>query len=74
VLAEQDLRPTKARIWARRGATPAVAVSGKAWAGCPWRGWSASGPMRGAACSTGCVSTADARASAAACPKPITLA
>ena len=39
---------------------------------CPWPGWSACGLARAAACSTGYASTGAVRASAAACPKPIT--
>jgi hypothetical protein len=70
--AGQNMRPPKARTRARRGHTPVVRVPARAPDGYRRPGWSASGLARGAACSTGCASTGDARASAAACPKPIT--
>ena len=68
----QTLRPPKARTWARRGGTPVMAVSGKGSGRVPVAGLVCfkSGP--GAACSTGCVSTAGARASVSAWQKPIT--
>ena len=39
---------------------------------CRWPGWCACKPGAGVTCSTGCASTAGARASAARCPKPTT--
>ena len=70
--AGQSLRPPKARTWARRGRTPVVPVSGNGSGGCRSRAGLPQARRAGAACSTGSASTAGARASAAACPKPTT--
>lgn len=69
--ARQSLWPQKARTWAPRGHTPVVRSPGTA-AGCPSRAWPASSPAGRAASSTGCASTAGARASGPACPKRTT--
>ena len=70
--AGQNLRPPKARTWARRGHTPVVRVPGKGSGRVSVAAWYASNPARGAACSTGPGFTAAAGASAARCPKQTT--
>src|ERR1700691_893542 len=73
-------RTRPARACARRRPAPGPAAVTLPWsrcparapAGSPWPGWCACGLARGAACSTGCASTAGARASAGPCPKPTT--
>ena len=70
--AGQNLRPPKARTWARRGGHP----GGRQGLG-PGVGRGAGVPQARqleVTCSTGSASTAGPRASAARCPKPITLA
>ena len=70
--AGQNLRPPKARTWARRGHTPVVTVCGKGSGRVSVAGLVCLKPGAGATCSTGSASTAGARASAARCPKPTT--
>jgi hypothetical protein len=70
--AGQNLRPPKARTWAPRGRTPVVRVPGKGSGRVSVAGLVCLKAEARAASSTGCGCTGDARASAAACPKPIT--
>ena len=70
--AGQNLRPPRARTWARRGHTPVARVSDKGPGRVSVAAWCASSPARGVACSTGSASTAAAGASAARCPKQTT--
>jgi hypothetical protein len=70
--ADRNLRPPKGRTSAPRGCTPGVTVSGKGSERLPVAGLGCFKPDCLGACSTWSVSTGDAKASAAACPKPIT--
>jgi hypothetical protein len=70
--AGQALRPPKARTWARRGHTPVLTVSGRRSGRVSVAGLVCLKPGARGTCSTGCASTAAARASAGACPRPVT--
>ena len=72
--AGQNLRPPKARTWARRGHTPVVRVCGKGSGRVSAAGLVCLKPGARVTCSTGSASAAAARASAARCPKLTTLA
>ena len=72
-LAGQNLRPPKARTWARRGPTPAIRVSGKGFGGVSVAGLVCLRPGAGPPVYRVRIHRGR-RASAARCPKPITLA
>jgi hypothetical protein len=70
--AGQNLRPVKARTWARRGHTPVIAVSGKGSGRVSVAGLVCLRPGARGHLFYRVRITGDARASAAACPKPTT--
>jgi hypothetical protein len=72
--AGQNLRPPKARTWARRGHTPVVRVCGKGPGRVPVAGLVCLKPGARGHLFYRAASTAAARASAVRCPKPVTLA